>query len=206
MALARALAIGPSLVLLDEPFASLDASLRVSLRHDIRRVLKDTGATALLVTHDQDEALSLADRVALLDEGQIAQYDSPQELYPRPATPELARRLGETNFLSGRARAGCVETPLGLLELDTGLTPAGAIRDGAAVLVLVRAEQILLSDEPGAGRGAARVLSAEFYGHDAVVRLCPEWDDSSTYFGPHLRGGRTARRGHDGDLVGAAAR
>ena len=94
--------------------------------------------------------------------------------------PELARRLGETNFLSGRARAGCVETPLGLLELDTGLTPAGAIHDGAAVLVLVRAEQILLSDEPGAGRGAARVLSAEFYGHDAVVRLCPEWDDSST--------------------------
>ncbi|MGA2527889.1 MAG: ABC transporter ATP-binding protein [Acidimicrobiales bacterium] len=180
VALARALAIGPSLVLLDEPFASLDASLRASLRHDVHRVLKETGATALLVTHDQDEALSLADRVALLGDGQIAQYDTPQEIYARPATPELARGLGETNFVSGRARALCVETPLGLLDLDQGLVPTGAMRDGSAVLVLVRAEQILLSDDSGTGRPGARVLSAEFYGHDAVVRLRPDWDDSST--------------------------
>ncbi len=114
VALARALAIEPSLVLLDEPFASLDASLRAALRQDVRRVLKTAGATALLVTHDQDEALSLADRVAVLRDGRIGQYDTPQELYARPSNPELARGLGETNFLRGTARGSGVETPLGL--------------------------------------------------------------------------------------------
>jgi iron(III) transport system ATP-binding protein len=180
VALARALAIGPSLVLLDEPFASLDASLRATIRQDVRRVLKETGATALLVTHDQDEALSLADRVAVLRDGQIAQYDTPQELYARPATPELARGLGETNFLSGRAHASGVETALGVLSFEKSPASSGAPAIGDPMLVLVRGEQIVLSEELIAGRPTARVLSAEFYGHDAVIRLRPDWDESET--------------------------
>ncbi|MGA3217160.1 MAG: ABC transporter ATP-binding protein [Acidimicrobiales bacterium] len=178
VALARALAIEPSLVLLDEPFASLDASLRTALRRDVRRVLKEAGTTALLVTHDQDEALSLADRVAVLREGRIGQYDTPRELYARPSSPELALGLGETNFLRGKARGTRVETPLGLIPLEkrpaTDLPPD----EGTTMLVLIRAEQVLVAGEPGGDRPTARVLNAEFYGHDAVVRLCPDWDES----------------------------
>jgi len=94
VALARALAIDPAVVLLDEPFASLDAGLRASVRADLRRLLAGAGITAVLVTHDQDEALSVADRVAVLRDGQIAQYAAPQELYDRPADADLARFVG----------------------------------------------------------------------------------------------------------------
>jgi iron(III) transport system ATP-binding protein len=179
VALARALAIEPALVLLDEPFASLDASLRASLRRDVRRVLKEAGATALLVTHDQDEALSLADRVAVLHGGRIGQYDTPQELYAHPSTPELAAGLGETNLLRGKARGDTAETPLGTLPLEHEPAPGGARLDGAALVVLVRAEQLILCGAPAGDLPAAHVLNAEFYGHDAVVRLRPEWDEST---------------------------
>ncbi len=178
VALARALAIEPSLVLLDEPFASLDATLRAALRQDVRRVLKEAGTTALLVTHDQDEALSLADRVAIIHDGRIGQHDTPQALYARPASPELALGLGETNFLDGTARAGGVETSLGLLVLESAPEPGAAAVDGAPLVVLVRPEQIVVSAEPGDDRRTARVLAAEFYGHDAVVRLRADWDSS----------------------------
>jgi iron(III) transport system ATP-binding protein len=179
VALARALAIEPSLVLLDEPFASLDASLRAALRQDVRRVLKEAGTTALLVTHDQDEALSLADRVAIIHDGQIGQCDTPQALYCRPASPELAVGLGETNFLRGKSRGDAVETPLGLLCLKAGApAPLAAAPVGTALVVLVRPEQIVLSDDPGEDHRGARVVEVEFYGHDAVVRLRADWDDS----------------------------
>jgi iron(III) transport system ATP-binding protein len=178
VALARALAIEPSLVLLDEPFASLDASLRAALRQDVRRVLREAGTTALLVTHDQDEALSLADRVAVIRDGRIGQYDTPQALYAHPSSPELAAGLGETNFLRGITRGGGVETPLGLLRLEDGPAAGGTRIDGAALLVLVRPEQIVFSSAPGDDRATARVVDAEFYGHDAVVRLRADWDDS----------------------------
>ena len=179
VALARALAIEPSLVLLDEPFASLDATLRAALRQDVRRVLREAGTTALLVTHDQDEALSLADRVAIIHDGQIGQYDTPQALYAHPWSPELAVGLGETNFLHGTARGGAVETALGLLPLENGPASGGkSTTDGTALLVLVRPEQVVLSNDPGDDRATACVLSTEFYGHDAVVRLRAGWDDS----------------------------
>jgi iron(III) transport system ATP-binding protein len=152
--------------------------LRAALRQDVRRVLREAGTTALLVTHDQDEALSLADRVAVIRDGRIGQYDTPQALYARPLSPELAAGLGETNFLRGITRGGGAETPLGLLRLEDGPAPGGTTIDGAALLVLVRPEQIVLSSEPGDDRATARVVEAEFYGHDAVVRLRVDWDDS----------------------------
>jgi len=177
VALARGLAIDPALVLLDEPFSSLDVSLRASVRHDVRRVLRDAGTTAVLVTHDHDEALSLADRVAVLHEGRISQFDTPAEFYAHPASPELARELGNVNFLEGTARAGGVETPIGRLVLDDPSASHRGTREGAALVVLVRPEQLVLSDGDGAG---ARVLDTEFYGHDAVVKLRASFDGTTT--------------------------
>src|SRR5271166_5891539 len=101
VALARALAIEPEVVLLDEPFSSLDAGLRASVRADVHRVLRDAGTTALLVTHDQDEALSMADLVAVIRHGRIAQTGTPQELYEHPVDPAMAEFLGDANLITG---------------------------------------------------------------------------------------------------------
>jgi iron(III) transport system ATP-binding protein len=178
VALARGLAIDPALVLLDEPFSSLDASLRASVRHDVRRVLRDAGTTAILVTHDQDEALSLADRVAIIREGRITQFDTPARLYAQPSTPELASEFGDVNFLHGTAKSGAVETPLGLLALDDASSVPSA-SEGTKLLVLVRPEQITLASGRSAG-ATARVLETEFYGHDAVVKLRADFDGATT--------------------------
>jgi len=179
VALARALAIAPALVLLDEPFSSLDASLRATVRQDVRRVLREAGTTTVLVTHDRDEALSLADRVAIISDGRIGQYDPPVVIYARPSTPELAHGLGESNFLRGTASGSRVETPLGLLLLDSSSDGSGSAPEGSSLIVLVRPEQIVLSRDLGHGQGSARVVATEFYGHDAVVRLCADWDNST---------------------------
>ena len=100
-------------MLLDEPFSSLDAALRSSVRADVVRVLRAAGATALLVTHDQDEALSMADHVAVLRDGVIAQAGAPRALYEQPLDLDLARFLGEANVISGTASAGTAITPFG---------------------------------------------------------------------------------------------
>src|SRR3984957_3079031 len=166
VALARGLAIEPSLVLLDEPFSSLDASLRAAVRRDVRQVLKDSGTTAILVTHDQDEALSLADQVAIIRGGRIRQCAAPALLYAKPATPELAREFGNSNFVNGVANAGAVETSIGTLELADSSFLDGPLAGGTNLLLLVRPEQILLSENAHNDRPEARVLETEFYGHD----------------------------------------
>lgn len=178
VALARGLAIDPTLVLLDEPFSSLDAGLRASVRHDVRRVLKEAGTTTILVTHDQDEALSLADQVAVIRNGGISQCDVPAKLYAQPATPELAREFGNVNFLKGVVRGTDVETPIGRLVLEDLSSIRGA-REGTSLLVLVRPEQIVLSGVTSHA-ASARVLDTEFYGHDAVVKLRANFDDTTT--------------------------
>jgi iron(III) transport system ATP-binding protein len=161
VALARALAPGPELVLLDEPFSSLDASLRAGLRREVELILRDAGATALLVTHDQEEALSLADRLAVMRDGQIVQVGAPQEVYGRPASRWTAGFLGEVNVLAGIGRGSGVETELGVFDV-------GAPVPGGAVHVAVRPEQLLVrSDE----RGNAEVVAREFRGHDVLYRL-----------------------------------
>ncbi|MGH9105244.1 MAG: ABC transporter ATP-binding protein [Acidimicrobiales bacterium] len=168
VALARALAVRPSLVLLDEPFSSLDAALRAEVRADVARALAETGTTAVLVTHDQDEALSLADRVAVLRDGVVAQCAGPEELYSRPADPHLARFVGEANIVEGSVRGGMVRTALGELALADGSRHVG---DAEAVLVLVRPEQVQLeSGATGQGLGG-RVTQCHFYGHDMLVTV-----------------------------------
>ncbi len=160
VALARALAPGPQLVLLDEPFSSLDASLRGDLRREVELILRDAGATALLVTHDQEEALSVADRVAVMREGEIVQVGAPQEVYGRPANRWAAGFLGEVNILSGVGRGSGVETELGVF--DVGAPIAGTAH------VAVRPEQLLLRSDAD---GNAEVVAREFRGHDVLYRL-----------------------------------
>jgi iron(III) transport system ATP-binding protein len=112
VALARALAIEPAVVLLDEPFASLDAHLRASVRADVQEIFRRAGITAVLVTHDQDEALSMADRVAALRDGKIAQCAAPEDLYSRPVDAALAGFIGAANLLEGVIDDGVVKTLL----------------------------------------------------------------------------------------------
>ncbi len=169
VALARALGIGPEIVLLDEPFASLDAAMRSSVRSDVLSVLRQAGTTSILVTHDQDEALSMADQVAVLRNGVIAQLDTPAALYGRPGDVELAQFLGESNVLEGEVHHGTANTALGSLAVVAG---NGSSADGRA-RVMVRPEQIKL-EEPLNGGVVATVQSYEYYGHDAVVRVRPD--------------------------------
>jgi iron(III) transport system ATP-binding protein len=159
VALARALAPQPEVLLLDEPFSNLDSALRTQVRTEVRRILKTTGITGLFVTHDQEEALSLADMVAVMIDGQIVQADSPTILYQRPNSPQVARFLGEANFLPGISNGESVDCIFGKIPLHQSLPP------GQAILML-RPEQVLL------GEGIpAQVLWQEFYGYSARVGL-----------------------------------
>jgi iron(III) transport system ATP-binding protein len=154
VALARALAPGPAVVLLDEPFASLDAGLRGRLCEEVGRILREAGATALFVTHDQDEALALADRVAVLDRGRVEQVDAPHRIYHAPATRFVAGFVGQADFLPARPGDDRLETELGPLE-DPGLGP------DAAAEVMVRPDQVALAPDPA---GPAVVLAHRFRG------------------------------------------
>lgn len=161
VALARALAPDPDVVLLDEPFSSLDVSLRAEVRREVRRILAAAGATALLVTHDQDEALALGDQVAVMLDGRIAQVGRPEEVYGRPATPAVAEFLGEANLVEGVVRGAVLETEIGELAL------VAAEDDGPAV-GLVRPEDL---DLERAADGPATVVDVEYHGHDQLVTV-----------------------------------
>jgi iron(III) transport system ATP-binding protein len=186
VALARALAIRPEVVLLDEPFASLDAHMRASVRADVQQICRTAGTTAILVTHDQDEALSMADRVAVLRDGRIVQYAAPQDLYNRPADPALARFIGDANILDGQLaepapQSACrvVDTVLGRLAVEPD-SPAAKSAPGP-VTVLIRPEQLEITEGLPVGAAperpdclAGHVVACEYYGHDAVVRVQPD--------------------------------
>jgi iron(III) transport system ATP-binding protein len=162
VALARALAPDPEVVLLDEPFAALDAGLRETLRAEVATILREAGATALLVTHDQDEALSLADTVAVLRDGRIVQVGTPEEVYERPASRWVAEFLGEADVLPGTAAEGAAECELGRFAVPAELS--------GPVDVVVRPESVAIGHGSGA-RGAADgvVVERQFYGHDQLV-------------------------------------
>ena len=156
VALARALAPQPAVILLDEPFSNLDAALRGSTRDEVRSILKRTGTTAVLVTHDQEEALTFADRIAVMRAGRLEQDGAPEEVYARPRTAFVASFLGRTNLLRGEGLGHVARTPLGELALSR---PAQG-----QVMVSLRPEA--LSFRPGGHGVPARVLQREFKGHD----------------------------------------
>jgi iron(III) transport system ATP-binding protein len=143
IALARALVIRPQCLLLDEPLSNLDAKLRLEMRAEIRRICKEVGLTAIYVTHDQKEALSIADRLAILHEGRLQQSGPPREVYERPVSKFVANFIGETNFIEGRVvNAGTVETAAGVVRCQT-TAPAGQ-----TVTLSVRPEVIHVGPAP----------------------------------------------------------
>ena len=165
VALARALAPTPDLVLLDEPFSNLDASLRDRLRGEVREILRRSGVTALFVTHDQEEALSLADRVAVMRNGVVVQNGMPEEVYGQPADRWVADFLGEAEVLPGRAEDGYVECELGRVGIDPGC------RGAADVVVRPESVAVAAGRSPRADDCEGVVVDRTFYGHDQLVRV-----------------------------------
>jgi iron(III) transport system ATP-binding protein len=170
VAVARAIAPRPSLVLLDEPFSALDAGLRADLRQDVRAALRADAATAILVTHDQGEALSTADQVAVMRAGRIIQCGPPAAVYRAPTDAWAAAFVGDAVLLPATVMPATlngaeVYTPLGTIPVPD--LPPAADR----VTVLVRPEQIRISTRPAAAGVPATVTGHDFHGHDALVAL-----------------------------------
>jgi putative spermidine/putrescine transport system ATP-binding protein len=168
VALARALVFEPRALLLDEPLSALDAATRVTMRDEIRRIQKQQNIAALLITHDQDEALSLADRIVVLREGRLIQTATPQEIYDRPADAFVAGFVGRANLIDGVAVGpDAVDTPLGLLA-----TPPHGAASGASIRLLVRPERIeAAATAEGENVFAARVVHDRFFGANREIEL-----------------------------------
>jgi iron(III) transport system ATP-binding protein len=157
---ARALAPFPDVVLLDEPWSSVDSQLREELREEVTSILRPLGVTVVLVTHDREEAFSLADRIALMRDGRLVQAGTPEALYRRPATRWAAEFVGPANVLDGATDDGRVETILG--------TFPSPLADREPAGVVIRPELLGLSRDP---EGHAHVVGREFRGHDILYRL-----------------------------------
>ncbi len=156
VALARALAPAPDVILLDEPFSNLDANLRDRVRRELKVILTEARTTAVLVTHDQEEALATSDLVAVMYQGSVVQFDTPSRLYTHPADPWVAAFLGDADVLTATGHRGYADTSLGRFKTDLR----------GPVLVVVRPEdvQISIGEAPN-----AVVTGTEFFGHDQVV-------------------------------------
>ncbi len=157
VALARTLAVAPPLVLMDEPFSNLDAAMRVETRQEVRKLLKTSGSAGILVTHDQEEAMAVADRIAVMENGRVVQIGTPDEIYRNPVSAFVASFLGRSNILPGTASGMVVKTEFGNLPLSRAAN--------GAVSLSVRPEQIMLEPDPN---GAASVVGREFRGHDQL--------------------------------------
>ncbi|WP_255194023.1 ATP-binding cassette domain-containing protein [Natronobeatus ordinarius] len=175
IALARSLAPQPELLLLDEPLSNLDAGLRVRMRTAIREILDAVDVTAIWVTHDQEEALSVGDRTAVMNAGSIEQLDTPRAAFMRPATRMVADFLGQASYLRGALENGVVETAIGPLERDHVLVPESA--DVGRLDVLVRPDDVALEEAaPSAAHG--RIVDRQFTGSSVTYRV--ELEDGTT--------------------------
>jgi iron(III) transport system ATP-binding protein len=162
VALARALGPQPDVLLLDEPFSNLDAGQRVQVRNEVRAILRMSGTTAIFVTHHQEEALFMGDRVAVQNQGRIEQTGTPDEVFGNPATRFVAEFMGETDFIPGEVTQEGVQTEIGMLQ------PGNEVSIGAQVDVAVRADDVNISPDPSSG---AIVLAREFRGMVNVYRV-----------------------------------
>ena len=169
VALARALAPSPATVLLDEPFSNLDQNLRSSLRLQLREILRAAQIAAVFVTHDREEALSLADRIAVMREGGLEQLGTPLEVYYHPRNLFVAKFAGDANVLAGTRAEDGAETALGRLAIEE---PGAEAAPGAGLDVVLRPEQISLGPPEAAGADRrGRIVDSEYYGHDQLVRV-----------------------------------
>jgi len=162
VALARSIAPSPKLILLDEPFSNLDAGMRQTMRYDVRRLLRRHRMSALLVTHDQEEALSFADRIGVMHDGRIEQTGQPQEVYNHPQTAFVARFLGRTNLLPAQADGYQAHCPLGNVQL---YQPARG-----AVTISIRPEHLRF-EHLYPGQPAGQIIRKEFKGHDLTYTV-----------------------------------
>jgi iron(III) transport system ATP-binding protein len=168
VAVARALAPNPRVLLLDEPFSSLDAALRSSTGRSVVNAIRASKATAVLVTHDQDEALSLADKVGVMDRGQLLQADTPDAVYAQPASPFVASFVGDGSLLISSIRR---DGDSAYATCSFGEMPLAHDVAGESALVFIRPEQVTVRPDPA---GVGVVSSVAFHGHDAMVRLVNE--------------------------------
>ncbi len=168
VSLARALVVRPKCLLLDEPLSNLDAQLRVEMRREIRRIVKENGLTGIYVTHDQEEALAMSDRMAILDRGRIGQVGTPEEIYRSPKTAHVAAFIGETNLIAGEI----LETRGGFAIARTAAGPlVGRVTDpawqpaaGEVVQVSVRPEAWRLHQETGENELSGRIVERSYLG------------------------------------------
>ncbi|MEA2116860.1 ABC transporter ATP-binding protein [Halovibrio sp. HP20-50] len=167
VALARALAPRPRLMLLDEPFSSLDARLRDRIRDDTLHVLKKLGSATLLVTHDPEEAMFMADRIALMRDGKIIQTGTPRELYCAPSDPFVVTFFGDVNELNGTVKGGKVQTPLGVV--DASWLPEGS---DAHIMIRPEALRIQARDLPAEAHSHSHVVMAKLLGRTSLIHLC----------------------------------
>jgi iron(III) transport system ATP-binding protein len=166
VALARAIAPEPELVLLDEPFSNLDAMLRDSTRKEVRTILKKAGMSAVLVTHDQEEALSFADRIAVMNNGRIEQIGTPEEVYYKPKTKFVAQFLGRTNLFEGNVHnEDCIHTSLGCLRLNC--------KAKGQITCSIRPEHLTIERPNGSLNGCSKgiIVAREFKGHDITYHV-----------------------------------
>ncbi len=161
VALARALAADPELILLDEPFSNLDPTIRVRVREEVRELIRAAGITAIFVTHDQDEALSLADQVAVMIAGRVLRAGAPRDVYREPGSIEVAAFMGEPNLLLAQVASGRAQSELGTVAVDGAFEGPGRL--------MVRAEQIVAGSAPGSV--TASVDAVQYFGHDFLVSL-----------------------------------
>jgi iron(III) transport system ATP-binding protein len=173
IALARSLAPEPAILLLDEPFSNLDVALRKEMREEVRAILKEAGVTAVSVTHDQEEALSISDRIAVVNDGQIEQVGRPQDVFQHPTSRFVADFLGQAGFVSGRLRGDEIRTAIGTLDRDMlrGLTPE---YDGAEIDVLVRPDDLAaapLAAKHAEAVGEGRIVAREYTGPSFLYRV-----------------------------------
>jgi len=168
VALARALAPQPKVLLLDEPLSALDLKLRKEMQSELKRLQLETGITFIFVTHDQEEALTMSDRIGVMRNGSVLQIGSPREIYTRPSDRFVASFIGETNFLTGILGNGTV-------TLDTGdtlpLENPAKVAAGAKVTVAIRPEQIRIGASDGADGLAATVTDSVYFGTDTHCHL-----------------------------------
>jgi len=169
VALARALAPRPDVLLLDEPFSSLDQAMRTQLRAELRQILREAHQSAIFVTHDQREALTIADRVAVMTRGRVLQVDAPEIIYAVPATPYVATFIGVSNLVSAEVEAGLAATRFGVVRL---IGPADAQPSGHA-LTLLRPEHFTIKEAPDgpASPDGWEVIDRRFSGSEILLEL-----------------------------------
>jgi iron(III) transport system ATP-binding protein len=169
VALARSLAPEPDVLLLDEPFSNLDVRLRVEMREEVRRILKAAGVTAVSVTHDQEEALSISDRVAIMNDGHVEQVGKPEVVFENPESRFVASFLGRASFLPGRIRGDVVETTLDTISTDDLHGPLEAY-DGAEIDLLVRPDDVEASPATEA-TADGHIVHRQYTGPSFVYRV-----------------------------------